>query len=150
MKKALKRSAPVLFLLILACSQSGTDIAPLSGPLPPPRTHGGMPLMDALANRATSREFGERDLPRRMLSDLLWAAFGINRPDGKRTAPSAFNAQSVDIYLAMKEGVFLYGAKGHFLKPVLDGISAISPAGGAPPRRSRGPDLCGRPVALRG
>jgi len=110
----------MLILLILSCSPSGTDVAPLSGPLPPPRTHGGMPLMDALGNRATVREFSGRELPRQMLSDLLWAAFGINRPDGKRTAPSAFNAQSVDIYLAVKDGVFLYGAKGHFLKPVTE------------------------------
>ncbi len=120
MYKAIPGTAVLAVLLILACSPEKTDVAPLSGPLPAPRTHGGMPLMDALKNRATTREFSERALPRPVLSDLLWAAFGVNRPDGKRTAPSAFNIQSVDIYLAVPEGVFLCGAKEHSLKPMLD------------------------------
>ncbi len=73
-------------------------------PLPPPRKTGGMPLMEALAARHSSRSFAERPLDPQMLSDLLWAAYGINRPgEGGRTAPSAINAQEVDVYIALPE-----------------------------------------------
>ncbi|MCP5109691.1 MAG: SagB/ThcOx family dehydrogenase, partial [bacterium] len=89
--------------------------------LPPPRTDGGKPLMQALKLRRSTREFAEKDLSRQMLSDLLWAGFGVNRDDGKRTAPSAFNHQGIDIYVFTREGVYLYAAAEHSLKPVLAG-----------------------------
>ena len=86
----------------------------------PPQTDGGMPLMQALKNRQTSREFSSEELPKQVLSNLLWAAFGINRADsGKRTAPSAMNWQEIDIYVAAANGLYLYNAKGHSLEPVL-------------------------------
>lgn len=89
-------------------------------PLPKPHRDGGMPLMQALAARATSREFSARELPLQVLSDLLWAADGINRPEsGKRTAPSAMNVQNIDIYVALKSGLYLYDAKANTLNPVL-------------------------------
>ena len=56
--------------------------------LPPPRAEGGMPLMNALKLRHSTREYSDRPLPVQTLSDLLWAAFGINRPSGDRTAPT--------------------------------------------------------------
>lgn len=85
-------------------------------PLPPPRTEGGTPLMDALRERKSSREFSKEALSPRRLSDLLWAAFGINRPDtGGRTAPSAMNWQEIDIYVATADGFYLYDARGHRL-----------------------------------
>jgi SagB-type dehydrogenase family enzyme len=88
--------------------------------LPEPNMKGGMPLMEALKARSTSRDFDSRDLPPQVLSDLLWAAFGINRPEsGKRTAPSAMNRQEADIYVAMKSGLYMYNAAGHRLEPVL-------------------------------
>lgn len=87
--------------------------------LPPPRKSGGMPLMEALARRASSREYDAREVPLEHLSSLLWAGFGINRPDGHRTAPSARNWQEVDIYVLRKDGAFLYDAKAHRLVPVL-------------------------------
>jgi len=88
--------------------------------LPPAQTHGGKPLMQALKARSTDRRFSSEMLPPQVLSNLLWAAFGINRPDsGKRTAPSAMNWQEIDIYVAMKSGLFLYEAKQHNLLPVL-------------------------------
>lgn len=78
--------------------------------------------METLAVRASVTEWSEKDLSLQDLSDLLWAANGINRPDsGKRTASSAQNAQDVDIYVFMKEGVFLYEAKEHALMPVVAG-----------------------------
>ena len=87
--------------------------------LPAPQKSGGMPLMDALAKRATSRSFDSRELSSRQLSSLLWAAFGVNRPDGKRTAPSANNQQATDIYVLMKEGAYVYDAKSNRLALVL-------------------------------
>jgi len=74
--------------------------------LPPASRRGGMPLMDALAARRSSRSFKPDPLPLAMLSSLLWAAYGINRPDGGRTAPSAINPQEVDLYVAMAEGPY--------------------------------------------
>ncbi len=85
-----------------------------------PRMVGGKPLLEALKERRTSRQFSGRKLPGQILADLLWAAFGVNRPEaGKRTAPSAVNWQEVDIYVALEEGLFLYDAPANLLKPVL-------------------------------
>ena len=66
--------------------------------------------MEALAKRSTSRSFALRELSREQLSDLLWAAFGINRADGKRTAPSANNRQATDIYVLLRHGAYVYNA----------------------------------------
>ncbi len=87
--------------------------------LPQPKTDGGSSLMSALKNRATSREFDTRKLPLQILSNLLWAAFGINRPDsGMRTAPSTYNWQELDIYVSTAGGLYLYDAGKHVLQPV--------------------------------
>jgi len=83
--------------------------------LPAPQKTGGMPLMDALAKRSTGREFAPQELPPQQLSSLLWACFGINRADGKRTAPSARNNQEADVYVILKQGAYLYDAKAHKL-----------------------------------
>jgi SagB-type dehydrogenase family enzyme len=85
-----------------------------------PQIDSGRPLMQVLKDRSSSRSFIKEKLPVQVLSNLLWAAFGINRTDtGKRTAPSAVNWQEIDIYIAMAEGLYLYDAKAHVLKPVL-------------------------------
>jgi nitroreductase len=81
----------------------------------------GLPVMQAFALRASVRDWSEKDLNLQDLSDLLWAANGVNRPDGKRTAPSAMNAQDIDIYVFMKDGAYLYDAAGHMLKPIVAG-----------------------------
>ena len=65
--------------------------------LPQPQTEGGQPLMQVLRDRKTTRDFAPNKLPPQLLSNLLWAAFGVNRPDGRRTAPSAMNRQEIDI-----------------------------------------------------
>lgn len=83
--------------------------------LPPPVRQGGMPLMQALNERHSSRDYTDQQLSDQQLSDLLWAAFGINRADGRRTAPSARNKQEIDIYVATAQGVFLYDAVNHAL-----------------------------------
>lgn len=84
--------------------------------LPPPQTRGGMPLMEALAKRKSSRDFKTAELPPQMLSDLLWAAWGRNRSDGGRTAPSALNAQEIDVYVALPSGAYLYDAADNVLR----------------------------------
>jgi SagB-type dehydrogenase family enzyme len=76
--------------------------------------------MEALKERKSAREFGPEKIPLQVLSNLLWAASGVNRPEsGRRTAPTAANWQEIDIYLAMAEGLYLYETKSHLLKPVL-------------------------------
>ena len=83
--------------------------------LPAPRKQGGLPLMEALVQRRSSREFKPDALPMPLLSDLLWAAYGVNRADGGRTAPSALNAQEVDVYVALPSGAYRYDAANHKL-----------------------------------
>jgi len=87
--------------------------------LPPPRKTGGIALMEAFARRRSTREFSERALPVQVLSDLLWAAYGINRSSGDRTAPYWRHIMVVDIYAAMADGVWVYDPKQHALVPYL-------------------------------
>jgi nitroreductase len=85
--------------------------------LPPPRRSGGMSLMEALQRRASAREFDPAALGEQLLSDLLWAAAGINRPEaGGRTAPSAMNSQEVQLHVAMPQGLFRYEPAAHALQ----------------------------------
>ncbi|MDD4516587.1 SagB/ThcOx family dehydrogenase [Massilibacteroides sp.] len=86
-----------------------------------PDKTGGKPIMQALADRHSDREFDSKELSVQDISDLLWAANGINRPDGRRTAPSALNKQDVDIYVLTKDGAYLYDASTHTLKGVAVG-----------------------------
>jgi len=87
--------------------------------LPNPQKEGGKPLMAALNERMSTRTFSGEKLPMQTLSNLLWAAFGINRPDGRRTAPSAKNWQETDIYVATADGVYLYDAKKNALDTIV-------------------------------
>jgi nitroreductase len=93
-----------------------------------PQMDGGQPLMRVLKDRVSSRSFSPEKLPMQTLSNMLWAAFGVNRPaSGGRTAPSASNSQEMDIYVAMADGLFLYDAKASLLKPILpDDIRALT------------------------
>jgi len=86
--------------------------------LPAPDKRGGLPLMQALARRRSSREFQRKPLPLPVLSSLLWAAFGVNRRGGGRTAPSALDAQEIDVYVALPDGAYLYDAQAHALRLV--------------------------------
>jgi nitroreductase len=93
-----------------------------------PQVDRGRSLMQALKDRSSSRSFSSEKLPLQVLSNLLWSAFGINRPEsGKRTAPSAMNRQEIDIYVATADGLYLYNAKDNMLIPVLaEDIRAIT------------------------
>jgi hypothetical protein len=103
--------------------------------LPAPQITGGKPLMQALSQRKTTRAFADKPLPTQILSNLLWAAFGVNRPrDVKpglgRTAPSARNSQDIELDVVLPEGVYVYDAERNLLRPVASGDlrPAISPA----------------------
>jgi len=89
--------------------------------LPVPETDGGLPLMQALQRRHSAREFAPDALPLPLLSGLLWAACGCNRPDGGRTAPSALNAQEIDLVVALPSGAYRYDAASHRLLLVTSG-----------------------------
>ena len=103
-------------LLIYPLVTYSQELSPIQ--LMKPQTEGGRPLMQALNDRKTSRAFSSEKLPLQMLSNLLWAADGINRPDsGRRTAPSAVNWQEIDLYVVLPEGAYLYDAKNNLLQP---------------------------------
>ncbi|MBF0482442.1 MAG: SagB/ThcOx family dehydrogenase [Desulfovibrionaceae bacterium] len=89
--------------------------------LPPPNMTGGKPLYEVLAQRGTARAFAPEALSAQALSNVLWAAFGVNRPaQGRRTAPSAKNWQEIDVYAATADGLHLYEPKGHSLRLIVD------------------------------
>jgi nitroreductase len=106
-------------LLVVGVSQAAfaQGLKPIQ--LPDPRKDGGRPLMQVLRDRQSQREFSSDPLPMPVLSDLLWAAFGINRTDGRRTAPSASNRQEIDVYVAKADGLYLYEAQSHSLKLIV-------------------------------
>lgn len=86
------------------------------------QTEGGKPLMQALKDRKSMREFSLKELPLQVISDMLWAACGINRPDSEYlTAPTAMNMQEIDIYVSKSDGLYLFNAKANILMPVVAG-----------------------------
>mgnify|MGYP000078091814 FL=1 len=114
-KKILFLSLCLLIAFSMVKAQE-TGSSPKEIKLPAPRLDGGRPLMQCLKDRQSQREFSPDPLPLQVLSDLLWAAYGINRPEsGKRTAPSAVNWQNIDIYVALADGLYLYEPKEHKL-----------------------------------
>jgi len=117
-KSILAFSLSLIFIFpILAFPQ---EIKPIK--LLAPQTENGKPLMQVLKERKSMREFSAKELPLQVLSDLLWAADGINRPESAhRTAPSAMNMQEIDIYVAKVDALYLYDAKVNSLIPVVLG-----------------------------
>jgi hypothetical protein len=122
------RQIAVISLIVagmaLATAAFAQELKPVA--LPKPQLTGGKSLMQALADRKTTREFSAETLSPQMLSNLLWATFGVNREAMERggpgrTAPSANNRQEVQLYVLLPEGVYLYDAVPHALKPVAAG-----------------------------
>jgi nitroreductase len=118
------KAMALLAVLSIPAAVLAQDLKPID--LPKPQITGGMPLMEALSARRTVREFDAARLEPQLLSNLLWAAFGINRAEmpGRagqmgRTAPSGMNLQEIDLYVAFPEGVYLYDAQSHRLLPVV-------------------------------
>ena len=110
----------LLFVFGSTIAAAAQELGPVS--LPAPQTDIGRPLMQVLKDRHSSRVFSPEKLPLQVLSNLLWAAFGVNRPaSGKRTAPSAMDWQETDIYVATEDGLYVYDAKALQLKPVRRG-----------------------------
>lgn len=89
--------------------------------LPKPRLERKAPLMKALKERRSERNYSERKIPLQQLSDLLWAANGVNRESGKHTSPSPRNMQGVDIYVVLEEGTYVYDPAKHALIPAVAG-----------------------------
>jgi nitroreductase len=106
-------------LLLVPAGLLAQDLKPVV--LPAPQTSGGKPLMQALKERKSTREFSPEKLSPQVLSNLLWAGWGINREDGHRTAPSASNRQEIEIYAVTADGAYVYDAKANALKPVVSG-----------------------------
>lgn len=117
--------APTSFLLVFVFATAlGAQQEPIQ--LPKPSLSGGMLLMQALAQRQTTRAFADKPLPTQTLSNLLWAAFGVNRPRNVksglgRTAPSAMNKQEVQLYVLLATGVYVYEAEPNRLRPIASG-----------------------------
>lgn len=109
----------LLLSLIIAIIFGGIATAQSTIQLPEPQKNGGMPLMEALAKRSTARAFSTKEISNKQLSNILWAAFGVNRADGKRTAPSTMNFQGTDIYVLLKSGAYIFDAKNNKLTQVL-------------------------------
>jgi nitroreductase len=105
-----------MFVFMNPCLSSAQEEEVIK--LPPPQKEGGMPLMKALSLRKSTRgNFGpDTKLSMQVLSNLLWAANGVNRPHDYRTAPSAVNWKNIDIYITTEEGLFLYDASNNILK----------------------------------
>jgi nitroreductase len=100
----------------LAAAQGIAAQEPTVMELPVPRADGGKPLIQTLRLRRSIREYADRPLPTQVLSDLLWSAFGINRPaSGDRTAPYWRHIMVIDVYATMADGVWLYDPKRHAL-----------------------------------
>jgi SagB-type dehydrogenase family enzyme len=117
-KKSFLTVTVVLVIVSFITVSWAAELLPVK--LPPPNLNSGKSLMQSLQARKSSRDFSAKKLPVEVLSNLLWAACGINRPEsGRRTAPSAVNWQEIDIYVAMVDGLYLYNVKEHVLKPVI-------------------------------
>jgi hypothetical protein len=112
--------AVLLGTVLAAHGGAAQELSPVS--LPPPQTEGGKPLMQALKLRATARAFAPDPLPPQTLANLLWAAWGINRPqEGKRTAPSTRNWQEIEVVVVNATGAYEYDASGNTLRPLVAG-----------------------------
>jgi hypothetical protein len=121
--KGSKLMVGLISLLIAVCfalTAFAQDSKPV--PLPAPNLDSSKSLLQALKDRKTTREYSTQNLPEQTISNLLWAGWGINRPDsGRRTAPSALNRQEIELYIATDKGIYLYDPKGNALVTVASG-----------------------------
>ena len=123
-RRTFLKTVPAFTVLAGAASTFAEDLKPIT--LLKPQTDGGKSVLAALKERRTNRNISAEKLPPQTLSNLLWAAFGVNRDKGPfegpgRTAASASNSQEIDLYVALPEGVYLYEAAPHSLTPVVAG-----------------------------
>lgn len=131
--KKLLLAAVAAGCMSLAEAQHTKDVS-----LPLPDKNRGVSVMKALSQRMSVRECAQKDLSLSDLSDVLWAANGVNRPDeGRRTAPSALNKQDIDVYVFTDEAVYLYDYEHHALKHCVDGDWRQLLAGPPSPARAQ-------------
>ncbi len=115
----MKRIVLLFTALLIVTSMQAQQLSVIK--LAAPQRSGGTSVMKVFNDRQSVREFAPDMLKAQDLSDLLWMANGINRPDGKRTAPSAMNRQEVDVFVILKEGAYIYDPAAHALNPLTPG-----------------------------
>jgi len=115
----MKKFLILIILISINMNLDAQDLKPIN--LSKPTINRGSSLMESFQARRSYREYSPKDLSMQDISDLLWAACGINSPDGKRTAPTARNCQEIDVYLVNKDGAYLYMPKEHLLQTVYKG-----------------------------
>ncbi len=123
-RRTFLKTVPALTIMAGTASSLAEDLKPIT--LVKPQMDGGKSMLAALKERKTNRNISSEKLSPQTLSNLLWAAFGVNREDSPfrgpgRTAASASNSQEIDLYVALPEGVYLYEAIPHRLRPVVAG-----------------------------
>jgi SagB-type dehydrogenase family enzyme len=124
----MKKTVCFLVFVVMVINLNAQELKSIA--LNPPDINSGLTVMQAFSKRSSASAFTSEKLKLQDLSDLLWAADGINRQDSKkRTAPSAMNAQDVDIYVFLEEGVYLYNASGNSIDPVVAGDQRALAAG---------------------
>jgi hypothetical protein len=138
----LAAAAPGLVAEAAPASAGAGELQPII--LPKPQTDGGKSVLAALKERRTNRNVSAEKLPPQMLSNLLWAAWGVNRDNGAtaplgRTAASASNSQEIDLYVALAEGIYLYDAVPHRLVPLIGGDQREKIGGGRAGAAARAP-----------
>jgi SagB-type dehydrogenase family enzyme len=124
----MKRLSLFLCVILIASGMNAQELKVMK--LDAPARAGGKPLMEVLNNRKSDREYAADKLSMKDLSELLWAANGINRSDGKRTAPSCRDFREIKVYVVSCEGTYLYDAKAHALEPLTAGDYREAVAGG--------------------
>ncbi len=117
MKRILLTIAVLAMTAVVAVGQNAPKVIKLSQP----NYEEGMTLLQALKERKSSSGFTEKEIPLQDLSNLMWAALGVNRPDGKRTAPTGSNRQEIELYAFFKHGAYYYNYKNHTLELVAEG-----------------------------
>ncbi len=124
----MKRTFCLLILAVMMINLNAQELKSIT--LNPPDINSGLTVMQAFSKRSSASAFTSEKLKLQDLSDLLWAANGINRTDSKkRTAPSAMNAQDIDIFVFLEDGVYLYNPSGNSLDPVVSGDQRTVAAG---------------------
>lgn len=110
----------ILLILVFSVFLAGTSFAEgWSVKLPSPQKEGGMPLMEALSKRQSHKKFSRQEFDMQTVSNILWAAFGINREDiSKRTIPTAKNLQNLELYVLLPNGMYFYNAESNELNMI--------------------------------
>jgi nitroreductase len=122
----MKKSALITTVIFFAAALNAAASKDIT--LKAPQLKKGLSVMQALNNRKSVREFSDKEFDNQTLSDLLWAATGVNRADGRRTNPTAMNKQEVDVYACLKSGAYFYNPQKHILQFISEGDCRVNKA----------------------